>query len=247
MRSIDRSSPGADVAFVELDQGDLGSVRRCAHTIIETEDRLDVLVNNAGIMVPPRELTKDGFESQFGVNHLGTFALTGLLLDKLADAEAGRVVITSSLAHHGGTIHFDDLAAEDGYERQGRYQQSKLANILHMAELDRRLRAAESSVIAVGCHPGIANTDLGRHLTWLKFATPLISPFFNTAAQGAWPTLQAAISPDVQGGDYYGPSKRREMAGPSAEAKMSRQARDPELAGRLWDVSVALTGIDPGI
>ena len=245
MRSIEKDVPGADLAFVELDQADLAAVRSCADAVSTGEDRLDVLVNNAGIMMPPRELTADGFESQLGVNHLGTFALTGLLLPKLADGDAGRVVITSSLAHIQGEIDFDDLTAEHDYSRQARYQQSKLANILHMYELDRRLRAADASTIAVACHPGIANTDLARHLGPLKLLVPVVRPFFNSAAQGAWPTLQAATDPSAAGGDYYGPTKRGETSGPSAKARSSSRARNPELAARLWDVSVELTGVDP--
>lgn len=245
MRSIEADHSGSDLAFVELDQADLASVRRCADSVIADEARLDVLVNNAGIMMPPREVTTDGFESQLGVNHLGTFALTGLLLPKLAAGDAGRVVITSSLAHVQGEIDFDDLAADNDYSRQARYQQSKLANILHMYELDRRLQAAESTTIAVACHPGIADTELARHLGPLKLLLPVLRPFFNSAAQGAWPTLQAATDPNASGGDYYGPTKRGETSGPSAKARSTSRARDPELARRLWDVSAELTGVDP--
>ncbi len=245
MRSIESDHAGSNLAFVELDQADLASVRRCAESVAADEARLDVLVNNAGIMMPPRELTTDGFESQLGVNHLGTFALTGLLLPKLADGDAGRVVITSSLAHVQGEIDFDDLAAENDYSRQARYQQSKLANILHMYELDRRLQAAESTTIAVACHPGIADTELARHLGPLKLLLPVLRPFFNSASQGAWPTLQAATDPNASGGDYYGPTKRGETSGPSATARSTSRARDPELARRLWDVSAELTGVDP--
>ena len=241
---IESEVPDADLRFIPLDQADLASVAAAADLVAE-EDRLDVLVNNAGIMMTPRELTTDGFESQLGVNHLGTFALTCRLLDKLAETEGSRVVVTSSIAHRGGTIHFDDIDASDKYGAQDRYQQSKLANLLFMYELDRRLRAADSPTIAVGCHPGIANTELARYLPRIvTFAAPLFSVFFNSAAEGAWPTLMAATSDDVEGGDYTGPSKRGETAGPAKKVESTTRARDAQLAERLWDLSVELTGVD---
>ena len=238
---------GADLRFIPLDQGDLASVATAAELVAE-EDRLDVLVNNAGIMMPPRELTTDGFESQFGVNHLGTFALTCQLLDKLAETEESRVVVTSSIAHRGGTIHFDDIDASNKYGAQDRYQQSKLANLLFVNELDRRLRAADCSTIAVGCHPGIADTELGRHLPKIvMFAAPLFSVFFNSSAEGAWPTLMAATSEEIEGGDYVGPSKRGETAGPAHKVASAARARDEQLAARLWDLSIEMTGVAPGV
>jgi NAD(P)-dependent dehydrogenase (short-subunit alcohol dehydrogenase family) len=245
MDRIQADVSGADLRFVALDQGDLASVEDAA-AAVEQEDRLDVLVNNAGIMMPPRELTVNGFESQFGVNHLGTFALTGRLLPKLVATEGSRVVVTSSIAHRGGTIHFDDIDASAKYGAQDRYQQSKLANLLFMYELDRRLRSAESSTISVGCHPGIAETELGRHMPkFIMLAAPLMRLFVNSAAQGAWPTLMAATSPDVVGGDYVGPSKRGETAGPAKKVPSVDRARDADLAARLWDLSVEMTGVDP--
>ncbi|NND74492.1 MAG: SDR family NAD(P)-dependent oxidoreductase [Ilumatobacter sp.] len=238
--------PDADLAFVELDQGDLASVAAAAEQVA-AEPRLDVLVNNAGVMMPPYQLTEDGFESQFGVNHLGTFALTALLLPKLAEHDEARVVVTSSLAHRGSRIHFDDIDAAGGYNAQDRYGQSKLANLLFTYELDRRLDAGGSSTIAVACHPGIADTDLARHLpAFIRFGVPLLRPFFNSAAAGAWPTLMAATG-DVDGGTYIGPSKRGETAGPAVIVRSSSTSRNTELARRLWDLSVELTGVDPGI
>ncbi|MGZ0192710.1 MAG: SDR family NAD(P)-dependent oxidoreductase, partial [Acidimicrobiales bacterium] len=143
----------ADLDVIQIDQADLSSVRDAAAQVNE-EARLDVLVNNAGIMMPPREMTADGFESQFGVNHLGTFALTSLLLPKLGEQPDARVVVTSSIAHRGAKIFFDDINAQSRYRAQDRYGQSKLANLMFAFELDRRLRRARSSTIAVGCHPG---------------------------------------------------------------------------------------------
>lgn len=245
MAQIRAETPSADLAFLPLDQGDLASVRAAAEQA-QAEPRIDVLLNNAGVMMPPLSYTKDGFEQQFGVNHLGTFALTGLLLPKLAQAPAGRVAITSSLAHKVKTFEFDDLGAKNGYSRGKVYGQSKLANILFLAELDRRLRAAGSPVIATGCHPGLAATELMRHSGVMRALNPLFKRIFNTPAMGAWPSLQAAVGPVTPGG-YYGPQNMGEFRGPSGEAKRNTAARDPELARRLWEVSVEMTGVNPGI
>ena len=247
MQKIAQHAPGADLSFVPLDQADLASVSAAPETVA-AEDRLDVLVKNAGIMMPPLEYTVDGFESQFGVNHLGTFALTAHLLAKLAEHPAGRVVVTSSIAHKGAPIYFDDIGAERSYKTQARYGQSKLANLLFMYELDRRLRAAGSPTISVGCHPGIAETELGRHLPKImQLVAPLARPLFNSAAQGAWPTLMAATSAAIEGGDYIGPAKRRETAGPAIKVTSTAASRDPEAAKRLWELSIEMTGVDPGI
>lgn len=247
MKKISADVPGADLRFIPLDQGDLASVEAAA-ALVREEDRLDVLVNNAGIMMPPLQYTTDGFESQFGVNHLGTFALTSHLLPKLAEFDGSRVVVTSSIAHKPGRIDFDDLGAEQRYDPQTRYQQSKLANLLFMYELDRRLRAAGSPTIAVACHPGIASTELARHMPKiLTLAMPLVKLVFNSPAQGAWPTLMAATSSQVDGGDYTGPSRFGETSGKAEKVGSTSRARDEELAARLWDVSIEMTGVDPEI
>jgi NAD(P)-dependent dehydrogenase (short-subunit alcohol dehydrogenase family) len=243
---IRRAAPGADVHFLPLDQADLHSVRRAAEQAME-EPRIDVLLNNAGVMFPPLTRTREGFELQFGVNHLGTFALTALLLPKLAETPGSRVVVTSSLAHQRGDLQWDDLGAERSYNRTARYSDSKLANMLFFAELDRRLRAAGSPVTAAGCHPGVAATELMRHAGPFRIFTPVFGLFLNSAAQGAWPALQAATAPDIEPGGYYGPQSMGEMKGVSDRAGRTAQAQDPELARRLWDVSVAMTGIDPGL
>ena len=236
-----------DISSVTLDLGDLESVRNCASEL-QSEEQIDVLINNAGIMVPPLSLTRDGFESQFGVNHLGPFALTALLLDKLNETPAARVVNTSSIAHKSGKILFDDINAENGYKTVQRYSMSKLANLLFTYELQRRLERADYSTISLACHPGIADTELSRYLPGiLNMLTPLMKPFTNSAAEGAWPTLCAATSPDVAGGDYYGPCKRKESAGPAVKVRARKSAYNPELGARLWGLSVEMTGIDPGI
>ncbi len=236
--------PEADMRFIPLDLGDLKSIRSAAK-LVAKEPRLDVLVNNAGIMMPPREETADGFESQFGVNHLGTFALSGLLLEKLAEGQAPRVVITASMAHRNGRIDFDDINAEESYSRWGRYAMSKLANLLHMYELDRRLRAADSPIKAVACHPGVADTELAKNFPgfMVSLFKPVSSLFMNSAAQGAWTTLAAAAGNDVEGGEYFGPGRNGEWTGPAREVQPRPKAKRIEPAKRLWDISEEMTGV----
>jgi NAD(P)-dependent dehydrogenase (short-subunit alcohol dehydrogenase family) len=235
--------PAAELSFQPLDLADLDQVREAAKAVL-AGPRIDVLINNAGVMIPPKTLTKQGYELQFGVNHLGTFAFTSLVHNHVED----RIVITASLAHKGGQIDFSDLSAGRSYHKLPRYQMSKLANLLHMFELDRRLGAAGRATQAIGCHPGVAITELTRHLPFpLRGMTPLATPFFNSAAQGAWPTLQAATGAHVQGGDYLGPQGLGEVSGRSGPARATRTARDPKLARELWERSVELTGVDPGL
>ncbi|WP_115045311.1 oxidoreductase [Xanthomonas arboricola] len=242
---IRQLTPGADLGWLPLDLGDLESIRAAAAQASK-EPRIDVLINNAGIMNPPLTRTRQGFESQFGVNHLGVFALTSLLLPTLAQGPASRVVVTSSIAHLKASIDWDDLNAERSYSRGDRYAASKLANALFFFELDRRLRAARSPIMAVGAHPGVASTSLGRHMGPIQVVGPLVGLLLNTAATGAWPALLAATGP-VQSGGYYGPTGFRGIRGIAGEARRAPQAADPALARRLWDISVAMTGIDPGL
>lgn len=246
MARIRQATPSADLAFLPLDQADLASVRAAAE-LAAKEPRIDVLLNNAGVMMPPLTRTAQGFELQFGVNHLAVFALSTLLLPKLAQTPGSRVVVTASLAHTRGNLAWDDLNADKSYNRSQRYGDSKLANLLFVQELDRRLRAAGMPVTAIACHPGVAKTELGRHFGPFRFMFAAAGWLFNTAAMGAWPALQAATDPNAKPGGYYGSQGRREMRGPSGEATRSAQAQDPALARRLWDVSVEMTGIDPGI
>ncbi|HMO77065.1 MAG TPA: oxidoreductase [Sphingopyxis sp.] len=243
MNRIRVDVPKADLSFQPLDLADLDRVRDAAAAVL-AGPRIDVLVNNAGVMIPPKTLTKQGYELQFGVNHLGTFAFTGLVHPHVED----RIVVTASLAHKDGAIDFSDLDASRSYHKWGRYQMSKLSNLLFMYELDRRLGAAGRATQAIGCHPGVALTELTRHLPLpLRALTPLAAPFFNSAGQGAWPTLQAATGAHVQGGDYLGPQGLGEVSGRSGPARSTRQARDPKLARELWERSVELTGVDPGL
>lgn len=245
MNLIAKMTAKADVEFLALDQSDLESVRSAADVIAE-EARIDGLINNAGVMTPPLTRTGQGHELQFGVNHLGTFALSLLLLPKLQQTPGARIVVTSSIAHRGAVIDWDDLDAKKSYSRMERYAASKLANALFFFELDRRLRAAGSPVISVGCHPGMAQTSLGRHMGPLQVLNPLVGLFLNDAARGAWPALQAATGNVVPGG-YYGPIGFRGVRGVSGEASRSDEAMNTVWAKRLWEVSVALTGVDPGL
>lgn len=247
---------GADVAsglpaaqVVRLDLTSLESVREAAAEIREAHDRIDLLVNNAGVMMTPRGITQDGFELQLGTNHMGHFALTGLLLDRLQAVPGSRVVAVSSLAHRlgSGRMNFEDLHSEQAYDRMGAYAQSKLANLLFTYELQRRLAATGAQTIAVAAHPGISSTDLGRYVPW--YARPLVSGFTmavgHNAAKGALSTLRAATDPEVVGGDYVGPSGFRQMRGRPVTVGSSRASRDPEAARRLWEVSEELTGVRP--
>lgn len=243
-------TPDADLGIVLLDQASLGSVERAATRVREEEPRLDVLVNNAGVMAPPLTHTEDGFELQFGVNHLAVFALTAHLLPMLRGREGSRVVTTSSIAHRTGRLFLADPHAHEDYDAFERYRQSKLANLLFALELDRRLRAAGSPTASVACHPGLAVTNLAEDAApWLRWFMPVIRPLlqlrYNSPAQGAWPTLMAATDPGVEGGEYLGPTLRGETAGPAARAKVSSKARDEDLARQLWDLSVELTGAEP--
>ncbi|WP_199800308.1 oxidoreductase [Qipengyuania aquimaris] len=238
----------ADLDYLHLDLGNLASIRDAAEEA-KGEKKIDILVNNAGIMVPPLSHSIGGAESQFAVNHLGHFAFTGLLLDKLAQDGGARVVSQSSIAHKGAKIDFDNLDARHGYSRTKFYGQSKLANLLFALELDRRLRAANSPVVSIACHPGVAQTELTRHLGLLgSVFGPVIGLALNSAEDGAIPALQAATDPQAEGGDYFGSWGFREMSGKaSGKACATRTARDPLLAARLWEKSIDLTGVDPGL
>jgi NAD(P)-dependent dehydrogenase (short-subunit alcohol dehydrogenase family) len=243
---IKRGHETADTGYIHLDLANIASVRDAA-TQAAKEDRVDLLINNAGVMMPPLSHATGGTELQFAVNHLGHFAFTALLLGKLAENGGGRVVSQSSLAHKGSRIQFDNLDAERGYGRTRFYGQSKLANLLFAFELDRRLRAAGSPVFSIACHPGIAQTELVRHLGLAGnvFGT-LIGTVLNSAEEGAMPALQAATDPEAEGGNYFGPYGLREMSGrKSGRAVATRTARDKALAEKLWERSVELTGIDP--
>ncbi|MEE6175592.1 SDR family NAD(P)-dependent oxidoreductase [Mycobacterium sp. 050134] len=242
---IAATSPQADVALQELDLTSLESIRAAAEQLRSAHDRIDLLINNAGVMYTPKETTKDGFEMQFGTNHLGHFALTGLLLDRLLPVPGSRVVTVSSMGHRiFADIHFDDLQWERSYNRVAAYGQAKLANLLFTYELQRRL-APHGTTIAAAAHPGGSKTELGRY-TPTAFR-PLVNVFFSVIAQdaamGALPTLRAATDPGVLGGQYYGPDRFAETRGYPKVVGSSNKSHDAELQRRLWEVSEQLTGV----
>ncbi|SOC83707.1 NAD(P)-dependent dehydrogenase, short-chain alcohol dehydrogenase family [Ensifer adhaerens] len=245
MSRIRQRTSGADLAFLPLDLGDLASVRRAAE-LAAKEPRIDALINNAGLQGPTLKRTAQGFEQTFGVNHLGCFAFSGLMLPKLSETPGARIVVTSSGQHKGAKIEWDDLDAHQSYKWLPRYGASKLANMLFVFELDRRLRAAGVPVTAVACHPGLVGTNLARSNWWGNIIMSLIGLLFATPAMGAWGALHAATGP-IKPGGYYGPTGVSGLRGPSGEGVPSDDARNPQLAERLWDVSVKMTGIDPGL
>jgi NAD(P)-dependent dehydrogenase (short-subunit alcohol dehydrogenase family) len=246
VEAITALSPAADVSLQHLDLSSLDSVRGAAGELRAAHDRIDVLVNNAGVMWTPKGTTADGFELQFGTNHLGHFALTGLLLDRLLPVEGSRVVTVSSVGHRiRADIHFADLQWERRYERVAAYGQSKLANLLFTYELQRRLAAAAAPTIAVAAHPGGSNTELVRNSP--PFMRALNSAFgalfMQSPAMGALPILRAATDPAVQGGEYYGPSGPGEVRGHPKLVRSSARSHDAEIQRRLWEVSTELTGV----
>ena len=237
---------GAALEVRHLDLTSLESVRETADGLRAAHPRIDLLINNAGVMYPPRELTSDGFELQFGTNHLGHFAFTGLLLDTLLPVAGSRVVTVSSVGHRiRAAIHFDDLQWERSYGRVAAYGQSKLANLMFTYELQRRLAAVGAPTIAVAAHPGGADTDLMRHIPRpLSILAPLVLPLIAQSAQmGALGQLRAATDPAVAGGQYYGPDSRLEAKGYPAVVKSSALSHDADIQRRLWEVSEKLTGV----
>jgi NAD(P)-dependent dehydrogenase (short-subunit alcohol dehydrogenase family) len=239
--------PEADVTLQELDLSSLASVRAAATALRKAYPRIDLLINNAGVMWTPKQLTDDGFEMQFGTNHLGHFALTGLLLDNLLPVRGSRVVTVSSMGHRlRAAIHFDDLQWEQRYDRIAAYGQSKLANLLFTYELQRRLAARDQpTTMALAAHPGGSNTELGRNLPGIfKPAVAVLGPLlFQGAAMGSLPTLRAATDPAVVGGQYYGPDGLGEQRGHPKVVSSSAQSHDEDLQHRLWTVSEELTGL----
>jgi NAD(P)-dependent dehydrogenase (short-subunit alcohol dehydrogenase family) len=240
-------SPGAEVTVHALDLGSLASVRAAAAELAAAHPRIDLLINNAGVMYPPKQTTADGFELQFGTNHLGHFALTGLLLKNLLGVDGSRVVAVASIAHNiRAKIDFADLQWETRrYDRVASYGQSKLANLMFTYDLQRRLAAAKAKTIAVAAHPGVAATELVRHVpgAGLPGVSWLSGRLLNTSELGALPTLRAATDPEVRGGQYYGPDGFRELRGYPKLVTSSAQSHDTAVQERLWSVSEELTGV----
>jgi NAD(P)-dependent dehydrogenase (short-subunit alcohol dehydrogenase family) len=268
VRNLDKGKEAAariaapEVSVQQLDLTSLDSIRTAAAELRAAHPRIDLLVNNAGVMYTPKQATKDGFELQFGTNHLGHFALTGLLLDALLPVPGSRVVTLSSVGHRiRARIHFDDLQSERSYSRVEAYGQSKLANLMFTYELQRRLAAANAQTanartasaqtgtpaetIAVAAHPGVADTDLMRNVPAVfRVLTPVVMPLISqSAAMGALPTLRAATDPDVHGGEYYGPDGFRETRGAPKAVESSAASHDAETQRRLWEASEKLTGV----
>jgi len=245
IRRILAESPGAAASLEQLDLADLRNIHAFAGRFAEEHARLDLLILNAGIMGPPRSKTAQGFELQFGVNHLGHFALTGALLPLVQATEGSRVVVVSSTAANRGPMHFDDLQFEKRrYSRWLAYGQSKLANQLFAMELQRRLRAAGSSVLVTAAHPGWTATALQRTSVLARVIGRFVAM---QPPQGALPTLRAATDPDAAPGDYYGPDGLFQLRGYPKRVAMVKRARNAHDAVRLWKLSENLTGVHYGL
>lgn len=238
---IRQEHPESLVKFMHLDLSSMNSVRNFAVEFHRTHQKLDLLINNAGIMMPPKSLTEDGFESQLATNYLGHFVLTSLLYPALHDTKGSRIVSLSSIAHKFGSIRFDDFQFSNGYSRMKAYSQSKLACLIFAYELDRRLRKAGSAAVSVAAHPGVASTHLGRNMT------PVMRYFFprigQPARDGALPILRAALDASVTGGEYFGPDGWNEMKGLPVRTGSSKLSKNQEVAARLWKLTEKTTGV----
>jgi NAD(P)-dependent dehydrogenase (short-subunit alcohol dehydrogenase family) len=239
-----RSHVKGQVDVVQLNLSDLSSVRAATDELRSKHTKIDALINNAGVMQTPKQQTADGFEMQFGTNHLGHFLLSGLLID-LVEAAAGRVVTLSSIAHFSGKIRFDDLMGEKAYSPMSAYTQSKVANLIFALELDRRLQASGKQAVSIACHPGYTNTNLqstgptGFFNLLYKLTNPL---FAQSGPEGALPSVLAAAGSEAKRGGYYGPQKMGETRGAVGDAKVAAYGLNEETAKRLWDESEKLVG-----
>lgn len=240
-----KEHPDADLRIMLVDLLKLASVRDFAKEYLNRFDHLDLLINNAGIMIPPYMKTEDGFESQMGVNYFAHFLLTGLLFDTIGKTPGSRIVALSSIAHKRARINFDDLHWEKRYSALKAYGQSKVACLIFAFELNRRIKKAGIGTLAVAAHPGISFTELIRHVprSLMFMVRPLANTFAQSPEKGALPTLYAALAPDVKGGEYYGPQGFGEWTGNPGRAKYSDLSKDKDLAGKLWQISEKLTGI----
>ena len=257
-RNLDKAQDALDIIqseitdapaeIMHLDLASLASVHKFATEFYTRNNRLDILINNAGIMMVPYGVTEDGFERQLGINHLGHFALTGLLMDILLKTDCARVVNVSSNAHYRGNIDFDNLMYKDGkgYSPMDAYGRSKLANLMFTYESQRRFSALSAETIAVAAHPGLSVSHLADHMIpkWLMFiARPLMSLILQSSAMGALPTLRAAVDPDLKGGEYFGPNGAGERRGYPVQVESSRASHDKSDARQLWQISENLTGV----
>jgi NAD(P)-dependent dehydrogenase (short-subunit alcohol dehydrogenase family) len=248
---IKREIPDAKIETIQLDLMSIKSIRNFSDQFMKKYDRLDVLVNNAGIMMQPYKKTLDGFESQMGTNHLGHFALTALLYDYLEKTKGSRIVNVSSVAHRSGNIDFENFMfeKEGTYNRSQSYSNSKIANLLFTYELDRRLKNADSTTTAVASHPGLSSTNLANHMMGGKVIGAILKALFfwilQSAAKGALPTIKAAVDPNVQGGQYFGPKGifGGEIRGYPGVVQSNEKSHNEDDAKKLWDISEKLTGI----
>jgi NAD(P)-dependent dehydrogenase (short-subunit alcohol dehydrogenase family) len=252
IEKIESEHPTAHIETMPLDLADLSTVKDFSEQFMQQGRPLDLLINNAGIMGVPKGTTVDGFELQFGINHLGHFALTGLLMGKLLESRSARVVNVSSNAHRQGRLNFYDLQSTHRYGRMRAYAQSKLANLVFTAELDRRLRrASKSHVLSLAAHPGMAHSNLVKFNTesYVERAGKALwektFPYTGqSAADGALPTLRAATDPSAEGNDYFGPSKFLQCRGPAIKVQPKKDAHDVHDGRALWERSIELTGVD---
>lgn len=245
-KEILKQAPNADLDTIQIDLSKLSSVKEFAKQFLAKYDKLDLLVNNAGIMVPPFSLTEDGFESQMAANYFGHFLLTGLLLDTILATPDSRIVSLSSIAHKNGKINFEDMQSQKKYSATGAYSQSKLACLMYAYELQRRLDKAGKTTLSVAAHPGISETNLSQHLPSIlvSIMTPIMRlAFVQSAKAGAEPTLYAALGTDVRGGEYFGPSGFREMKGRAKKVGSTKLSKDENIAKKLWEESEKLTDI----
>lgn len=247
-KQMSNGNINGNVKVMQLDLMDKASIRQFAENFKKKYDKLDVLLNNAGIMTTPYFLTKDGLEAQNGTNHFGHFALTGLLLDLIQKTPKSRVINVSSNGHKWGKMDFDNLLFEGGkdYTPMKSYSRSKLANLLFTYELQRFFEANNIESNAIAAHPGGSNTNLARHIDgkpWFKLMTPLFKLIMQDQAQGALPQIRAAVDPSVKGGEYYGPSGFGELKGLPVKVKSNAASHNKEDAKKLWEVSERITGI----
>lgn len=247
LEEIIRQVPEARLELIHLDLSKLSSVRTFAEEYKQKHEQLDLLINNAGIMIPPYELTEDGFESQLGVNYLGHFLLTGLLLPLLEETSGSRVVSLSSNAHKNGKIHFDDMQFSKKYSAFAAYSQSKLACLIFAKELQRRLGKSGSKVLSVAAHPGISDTNLFKHMP--KWVTSIFGGLIRrlmvqSPENGAKTIQYAALGMDIHGGDYIGPDGWQEWKGEPIKVKGNKLSEDKGVAKRLWEESEKLTDFE---
>ena len=243
LERIQKENPRADLELMRLDLSSLQSVREFSESFLSQNDRLDILINNAGVMTPPEAHTTEGFELQIGVNFLGHFLLTALLFDRLQQTENARIVTLSSLMHRPGKIDIDSFLGPDKYKPWREYSQSKLACLMFALELQKRLEANEIPIKSMAAHPGGTKSDLQRH----SLMSRMMGFLLMETSQGALPTLYAATEPNLKGGEYIGPNGWFELGGHPAPSKIAKQAHDTETSKQLWEAAEKMCGVSFGV